>query len=197
MARHKVFISYHHSARAGWNEKSDSDYRDELENLLSQQFGVIVSKSVQDGDISEYSSAENTHRIIREKYLSDSTVTVVLIGNDTWGRKHVDWELSSSLRKTRTNSRSGVIGIILPTFRHKENYSFSNYGKIKLENSSSYVDENYILERLSMNIDNGFVKLYEWEGSPYTIERWIDEAFDRRDKINPDNSLEMFKRNKS
>ena len=107
--RHKTFISYHHSSQGGWNTKSDADYRKEFESICSSQFDIMVSKSVQDGDISAYSSPENTHRIIREKYLSDSTVTVVLIGNDTWRRKHVDWEISSSLRATSSNSRLGLI----------------------------------------------------------------------------------------
>ena len=108
--RHKVFISYHHD--------NDQEYRNEFERICSSQFDIMISKSVQDGDISSYSSADNTHRIIRDEYLRDSTVTIVLIGNDTWQRKHVDWEISSSLRHTMFNPRSGLIGIILPSFRN-------------------------------------------------------------------------------
>ena len=41
-------------------------------------------------------------------------MTIVLIGPCTWQRKHVDWEIGASLRKTRKNSRCGLLGILLP-----------------------------------------------------------------------------------
>ncbi|MBN1655077.1 MAG: TIR domain-containing protein [Deltaproteobacteria bacterium] len=37
-------------------------------------------------------------RRIRDEHLRDSTVTIVMIGNCTWSRKYVDWELQASLR---------------------------------------------------------------------------------------------------
>jgi hypothetical protein len=37
-------------------------------------------------------------RRIRQLYLLDSTVTIVLIGKCTWARKFVDWETQASLR---------------------------------------------------------------------------------------------------
>ena len=38
-------------------------------------------------------------RRIREEYLSDTTVTLVFIGKETWTRKFVDWELAASLHQ--------------------------------------------------------------------------------------------------
>lgn len=196
MNRHKTFISYHHSSIGSFFQKSDAEYRKEFEDICLSKFNIIISKSVQDGDIPSWSSPENTHRIIRDEYLRDSTVTVVLIGNDTWRRKHVDWEISSSLRHTSYNPRSGLIGIILPSFKNKFLKSFLSIGRIKIENSFFEVNKNDIPERLAMNIDNGFAKIYEWSNNPFEIEKWIHEAFDRRNKINPDNTLQMFQRNR-
>lgn len=51
---------------------------------------------------------------IRQDYLGDSTVTIVLVGRCTHSRRYVDWELKSSLRKG-TYTPNGVIGIILPS----------------------------------------------------------------------------------
>ena len=60
-------------------------------------------------------------------YLKDSTVTVVLIGEETWKRKHVDWEIGSSLRQTQNNSRSGLLGIILPTYPRESVKKYNPY----------------------------------------------------------------------
>ena len=51
---------------------------------------------------------------IREDYIAQVSVTVVLIGCCTWQRKYVDWEIGASLRDTTTNPRCGLLGILLP-----------------------------------------------------------------------------------
>ena len=106
--RHKVFISYHHA--------NDQVYRDKFERLFVNTYDIMVSRSVQIGDIDTNLKTETIRQKIRDEYLSDSTVTVVLIGSETWKRKHVDWEISSSIRSTQLSSRSGLLGIILPTY---------------------------------------------------------------------------------
>ena len=75
----------------------------------------IVDKSVEDGDIDDDNLATETIRQkIRDDFIADATVTVVLIGPCSWQRKHVDWEIGSSLRDTKKNSRCGLLGILLP-----------------------------------------------------------------------------------
>ena len=51
---------------------------------------------------------------IREKCLLDSTVTIVLLGKCTHSRRHVDWEIKSSLRQG-ASAPNGLIGIVLPS----------------------------------------------------------------------------------
>jgi hypothetical protein len=104
--KHKVFVSYHHSL--------DQDYREKFEALFAGRYEIMISKSVQMGDIDPNLKTDTIRQKIRDEYLRDSTVTVVLVGEKTWQRKHVDWEISASIRRTEYNPRSGLLGIILP-----------------------------------------------------------------------------------
>jgi len=170
--KHKIFISFYHV---------DEKYKIELEKLLGSEYAI--SRSVQPGEIDPVNNAEYIRQLIRDNNLRDSTVTVVLIGRNTWKRKYVDWEIYSSMRDTQKNQRSGVIGIILPTRDdYGENKSFNMYT---------------IPPRLADNLDNGFVKIYDWSTNPFFYQKIIHEAYERKDKINPDLSRQMFGRNRS
>lgn len=171
--RHKVFVSYHHA--------NDQYYKDQFEQLFSD-YDIMVSKSVKIGDIDENLNVDTIRRKIRDEYLRDSTVTVVLIGSQTWQRKHVDWEIGASIRQTKFNPRSGLLGIILPTYPRED---ISCYQK------------HTIPPRLSDNIDCGFAKIYNWSSNPNLVQNWIHEAFLRRNSVIPDNSFPSFKRNRN
>lgn len=137
----------------------------------------MVSKSVQIGDIDTNLKTETIRQKIRDEYLADSTVTVVLIGSETWKRKHVDWEISSSIRDTKNSTRSGLIGIILPSYQRKDTSKYDHYT---------------IPPRLYDNIECDFAKIYNWSDNPFEVQQWIHGAFLRRDKINPNNSRRLF-----
>ncbi len=172
--RHKVFVSYHHD--------NDQRYRELFENIFSNTYDIMVSKSVQIGDIDPNLKTDTIRQKIRDEYLRDSTVTVVLIGTETWKRKHVDWEIAASIRKTEYNPRSGLIGILLP--------SHPDYNR-------NTCDKHIIPPRLADNIDCGFAKIYDWNTNPFQVQEWIHEAFERRNSINPDNSYPSFINNRS
>ena len=172
--RHKVFVSYHHA--------NDQAYRNYFEELFVNTHDIMVSKSVQIGEIAPNLQTETIRQKIRDKYLSDSTVTVVLIGSQTWQRKHVDWEIGSSIRQTQNSSRSGLLGIILPTYPR---------------NDQSKYDRYTIPPRLHDNIQCNFAKIYNWSNDPNEVQKWIHEAFERRNTINPDNSFPNFVNNRS
>ena len=172
--RHKVFVSYHHD--------NDQAYRNLFEELFSDIFDIMVSKSVQIGDIDPNLNIEAVRQKIRDEYLQDSTVTVVLIGAETWQRKHVDWEIAASIRATEYNPRSGLIGIFLPTH--------PDYGRDKY---NPYT----IPPRLYYNVKCKFAKLYDWNTNPNLVQSWIHEAFNRKDTINPNNSYHLFADNRS
>ena len=44
-------------------------------------------------DIIDIDNTDYVMRRIRELYLKDSTVTIVLIGKCTWARRSIDWEI--------------------------------------------------------------------------------------------------------
>jgi len=55
-------------------------------------------------------------RRIRELYIGDSTVTLVMLGKCTWARRYVDWEIQASLRAPQDGLPNGLLGIKLPTY---------------------------------------------------------------------------------
>lgn len=53
-------------------------------------------------DIINSTDTNYVMRRIRELYLKDSTVTIVLMGKYTYTRRYVDWEIQASLRNGET-----------------------------------------------------------------------------------------------
>lgn len=96
---HKTFISYHHD--------NDQDLKD----TLIREFGGddFLDKSVHDGDIDPNNSEETIMRTIREKFLADSTVTLVLIGKETAQRPFVNSEIQASLWGDKP---SGLLAVV-------------------------------------------------------------------------------------
>ena len=172
--RHNVFISYHHA--------NDEAYKDQFERLFHNAYDILETKAVSDGDLNPNNSTDYTRQLIRDNFIKDATVTVVLIGSETWQRKHVDWEISSSLRDTQRNSRTGLIGIILPTYPRTDQTKY--YG-------------HTIPPRLYDNTHMNFATIHNWSNDPTVVQSWIHQAFLRRKTINPDNSRDMFVNNRS
>lgn len=170
--RHRVFVSFHHE---------DQYYKD----LFVRTMGYnIVDESVEDGDIPDNVRVETIRQNIRDNFIRDATVTVVLIGPCTWQRKHVDWEIGSSLRATKLNSRCGLLGILLT---NHPNFGDRTYG------------HHLIPPRLADNCDgnNPYARIYDWSPQANKVREWIDKAFKRRDGTPPKNSRQQFRRNRS
>lgn len=104
--KRKVFITYHH--------QNDQGYK---ENLIAfnRTHDIFVDASVDIGDIDDNLSSEAIRQKIRDEYLANSTVTILLVGTETKFRKHIDWELYSSMIDGRVNKKSGILVINLPT----------------------------------------------------------------------------------
>ena len=75
---------------------------------------MFMDASVDTGDIPDDMDDESIRRKIRDEYLRDSTVTIVLVGTKTKNRKHVDWEIYSSMYDGTVNKKSGIVVIMLP-----------------------------------------------------------------------------------
>ncbi len=107
--RHKCFVSYH------------VDDIEEVESFLSTFGSEFIPRSVGvtvDDDFVDSTDDEYIKRQIREKYLTDSTVTILLLGKCTWSRRFVDWEISSSLRNDMNNKRNGLLVYPLPSMNN-------------------------------------------------------------------------------
>ena len=170
--RHKVFVSYHH--------ENDQGSRNRFERLFGDVYDIMDSRSVNIGAIPNGLPLDEISRRIRDNYLSDSTVTVVLIGKDTWRRKHVDWEIAATVRDTDANPRSGLLGILLPTYASCNGEDYDPYT---------------IPPRLYYNVECGFADLYSWSESSDDVAGWVDRAYKRRSTIIPDNSSVRFAKN--
>ena len=171
--KHKVFVSFHHE---------DQGYKDRFVEMMGDD---IVNKSVEDGDVDDlYVHADTIRRNIREGHIADATITVVLVGTCTWQRKHVDWEISYSLRETTNKYRCGLLGILLPTHPHYETGGYDPY---------------LIPPRLADNCNGGdaYASIHDWSTKPSEIRRWIHKAFTRRNEMSPDNGRMQFQRNKN
>jgi hypothetical protein len=172
--RHKVFVSYHHAL--------DESYKDSFELRFGSVFGAIVPGSVDDGDIDLNLPTETIRQKIRDEYLRDTSVTVVLIGAQTWQRKHVDWEIGSSIRQTEYSPRSGLLGILLPTYSRTDPTKYNPHT---------------IPPRLYDNIKCEFATIYSWSDNPTTVQGWIHDAYVRKSTKQPDNSRAAFGNNRT
>ena len=176
IAKHKVFISYH---------DEDREYKDRFVRNMGDS---IIDKSVHEDDIDDTNiKVETIRQRIRDDYIADATVTVVLVGPCTWQRKHVDWEIGASLSDTKNNSRCGLLGFLLP--------NHPDYGNKPYR-------ENLVPPRLADNLkgDDSFAKIYDlpdgWIES--SVRSWVNEAFLRRTNAPPPvNSRIQFGRNRS
>ena len=172
--RHRVFVSFHHAL--------DEAYKVQFERLFCQVEKAVYSHSVQDGEIDTGISTEAIRQTIRDKHLRNSSVTVVLVGQETWKRKHVDWEIASSLRHTDLNRRSGLVGLLLPT--RWDHYT---------PNNPTY---NTIPPRLVDNVHRGYASLHPWTEDATQMINIIHNAWCRRfGSVAPDQSRVMMYRN--
>jgi hypothetical protein len=150
-------VSYYHH--------DDQTYREIYENLYND---LIVSKSVEAGDIDSENKGEYIKQLIQKEYLSDTTVLVVLVGPNTKCRKHIDWEISGALDLKVGDRYAGLIGILLP--------NHPDFGSDKYHASN-------LPERLAANVKSGYAILRDWTEDRVEMQKWIEEAYSNRSKI--------------
>lgn len=105
-SKHKCFISYHHA--------NDQAYKESLVKF-NDEHDIFIDASVDLGEIDDSLSDQRIRQIIRDDYLRDCTVTILLVGQNTKNRKHIDWELYSSMIDGAVNKKNGILVIMLPT----------------------------------------------------------------------------------
>ncbi len=163
--RRTVFISHY--------EKDD----DEVEDFLTDFKGVFIPKIIGVRDNDAFINSPDTNYVmhqIRERYIGDSTVTIVLIGKCTHSRRYIDWEIKSSLTQG-DNIPNGLIGILLP----------------------SQGNSAYLPPRFSDNYNSGYATYHYYPETKEDLREWIEDAYEARTlRANQIiNSQEMMKYN--
>lgn len=144
--KRKVFVSYHHSG--------DQYYYDDFSSKFYNQYEAITDNSL-DRRV-ESDDVDYVMRLIRENYITGTSCTIVLVGNNSWGRKYIDWEIKATLDK-----QHGLIGVQLPTLQQ------NLYGNVNVP------------ARLSDNIDSGYAVWVTWANftaSASSCKSYIEQA---------------------
>jgi hypothetical protein len=171
----------------------DKAYKEAIRNLPNID---MIDKCLNE-DI-DSNNEEYIMRKIREDYLSDSTVTIFLIGtrsNEDLGQyeqRFIKRELQASLYNGDDNTRSGILGIVLPSMYDKifrGTYQCTICGNI---HSSVAVIDSTVIKEFSRNyyLDNGrkcfygdddrYCILVKWDDFKDAPNDYIDRAFDKR-----------------
>ncbi|MCG2806752.1 MAG: TIR domain-containing protein [Coriobacteriia bacterium] len=180
---HKCFISF---------KTEDLAYKTHIQTELDVD---MIDKSLDepiDSDDEDY-----ILRKIREDYLSDSTVTIHLIGSRSaenlgWDeQRFIKRELQASLYDATQSGRSGILGIVLPSVDSlvfKGSIQCSTCGN---SHNCVAMDDNTTVKEFSYNYyipnnkcchteEERFCVLVRWEDFCAAPNQYIDAAFDKR-----------------
>jgi len=172
--KRRVFISHY---------RGDRTEVDAFIDRFANQLGIFTPYVLGANDNDDFINSNNTDYVmnqIRERYLKDSTVTIVLVGKCTHSRRYVDWEIKASLRQGGYTP-NGLMGIILPSSGTSE----------------------YMPSRLKRNWnednENCYAKYWIYPDSGSTLGEWIDDAYHARTSRPHliDNPQDMMKYNSS
>lgn len=205
--RHKVFISYYHD--------DDQFYKNQLINMKEYNYNgyfqsIFEDCSVHENEIDDIGlSPEQIRRIIRDDYIREATVLILLCGQNTRRRKHIDWEIHAAMFDTQLNPKMGILVINLPSIRQsvragedEDKPLVSPYGGgwtslyTRQEYESHYP---YMPSRIIDNFLRGVpISVVNWDtiaNDTDRLKKLIDNAFDRRKTNNYDHSTPLRKNN--
>ncbi len=171
----------------------DFTYKSKIQNELDIEW---VDKSLNDSVNSN--DEDYIMRVIRDKYLSDSTVTIHLIGpysaeNRGWNeQRFIKRELQASLYDGEGNTKNGILGVVLPSVHgtiYSGPYGCNQCGDIhrgvQINNNTtvSEFNQNYYIPAIgkcSWNEDDRYCVLVPWDDFAIDPDRYIEDAFAKR-----------------
>lgn len=197
---HKVFVSFHHA--------NDQWYKDELVKWGTEN-NVFIDGSVDMGEIPDNWDAQHIREYIRDNHLKDTTVTILLVGTETKNRKHIDWELFSSMYDGKVNKKSGILVINLPSVCCQYHTLCTKEEKEAiLPNQKTWISINdrsefdrrypYMPARIIDNLLKKGVSISVINWGDLSVDKLkllIDKAYDARSNNDYDMSREMRMRN--
>lgn len=181
---HKCFISF---------KTEDVWYKEYIQNTLSIN---MIDKSLDEAINSD--DVDYVMEKIREDYLSDSNVTIHLIGinsAESLGmneQKYIIRELQASLYNGKANTRSGVLGVVLPDMMKLVYLGKCDCSKCGGSHSNVNINDSTVIREFK---DNYFVKeegkcnwsederycvLVSWDLFKDSPEEYIEKAFEKR-----------------
>lgn len=150
--RHKTYLSFD---PADLDEaRAFADFFDHSRDVLRLPTSSISS----DTQIHGPDAADHMLRRLRELYLQDTVITMVLIGACTWARRSVDWEIKASLQQQGVDEPNGLLGIVLP--------SAGSAPSLPL--------------RLQTNLGSGYARLYPYTPRLGQLATYMRDAFQLR-----------------
>jgi len=172
--RHKCFVSYH---------AADVEH---AANFVEQHKDVFIARAIGveegDGSIINSDDSDYIRDVIRTQYLGDTTVTIVLVGECTWARKFIDWEIYASLRPSKTSPRNGLLGILLP------------------HAAGNAVVPERLLDNVPTTPDaDAYAQFKVYPSYPSSLRDWVQAAFDARQGKAEliDNTRPLYRRNRA
>ncbi len=182
---HKCFISF---------KTEDSWYKKYIQEKLEVD---MIDKSLNE-PIESYDE-DYIMRKIREDYLSDSTVTIFLIGKYSaensflQNQTFIKRELQASLYNGKNNTKNGILGIVLPDMYdtiYQNSYICSQCG---LSHNYVGINDNTVIKEFSYNYyipdenkcswseSDRYCVLVKWDDFINNPEVYIEKSFNKRD----------------
>ena len=182
---HKCFVSF---------KTEDAAYKEHIQTELDVD---MIDKSLDDAINSD--DEDYILQKIREDYLSDSTVTIHLIGTQSAEnlgneeQKFIKRELQASLYNGKGNTRSGILGIVLPSIESQIYKGSINCSKCEDNHNINIVaiNDNTVVSEFSYNYyipndrcchreEDRYCVLVKWKDFCANPEKHIDDAFNKR-----------------
>ena len=161
LPRRKVFISYFKGDK-WWVDKLVADWGQSGSGVfIPHVLGVREDDDFVDSDDVDYIMSA-----IRDRYLQDTSVTIVIIGRCTHSRRFVDWEIKGSLRQPANGLPNGLLGIEIPPPK----------------DAAGNPIWHHLPDRFSRNYDgqsksSSYARYYVWPTNGAELRRQIEEVF--------------------
>ncbi len=145
ITKRKIFVSYHHANDQYWYNKFSNTFSSQLELFTDNSLARMINS-----DDTQYIS-----RTIKEEHIRGSSLTIVLMGSETWKRRWIDWEIHATL-----DEQHSLLGIALPPGYH----------------ASDLTGNIIVPDRFFDNHQSGYAYLIHWPQSYQELSGAIEYA---------------------